>query len=102
MDGYQAVEKFKALSQTDKRYSLILTDYSMPGLNGYEAAIQIREHCDDNNIEQPYIVAITGHTEENYVKKAFESRVDEIMSKPAKIDTVEQILGEIVKLMYWA
>ena len=72
----------------------------MPGMNGYDAAIQIREYCDDKNIEQPYIVAITGHTEDNYVKKAFESRVDEIMSKPAKIDTVEQILGEIVKLMY--
>ena len=65
----------------------------MPGMNGYDAAIQIREFCDEKNIEQPYIVAITGHTEENYVKKAFECRVDEVMSKPAKIDTIEQILG---------
>ena len=39
IDGFQAVEKFKELSETEKRYSLILTDYSMPGMNGYDAAV---------------------------------------------------------------
>ena len=88
------------MDTSTKKRLYMRTDYSMPGMNGYEASKQIREFCDSENIEQPYIVAITGHTEDNYVKKAFECGVDEIMSKPAKIDTIEQILGEIVKLKY--
>ena len=39
-------------------------DCSMPVKDGYSASAEIRELCDNLKIEQPYIVAVTGHTEE--------------------------------------
>ena len=71
MDGKEAVEKFTAMSRTRKRYSHIITDYCMPTMNGFDAAVNIRNYCEENDLDQPYIVVLTGHTEQNYIKKAF-------------------------------
>ena len=45
----------------------------MPVMDGYQSTIQIRKHFRDHNIKQPIISAVTGHTEDSYVLKSFES-----------------------------
>ena len=60
----------------------------MPGKDGYQAALEIRDACTCMQVVQPYIVACTGHTEQEYVKLAWESQIDEVMSKPVAIPTV--------------
>lgn len=42
------------------------------------------------------IVACTGHTEEEYIKKAFICQMDEIIPKPTNILVVKEILKEII------
>ena len=42
--------------------------------------------------EMPKIYAITGHVEAEYVKKAIQSGMDLVFSKPIKADIVGQIL----------
>ena len=54
----------------------------MPVLDGYEACDQIRNFYRENNILQPMVVACTGHTEEEYVQKAWRHQMDEILPKP--------------------
>ena len=46
-------------------------DCSMPIMDGYEASEKIRNFVRINDMLQPMIVAITGHTEEEYIKKAW-------------------------------
>ena len=46
-------------------------DCSMPIMNGYDASVNIRKYYKKNNINQPMIVACTGHTESGYISKAF-------------------------------
>jgi len=42
----------------------------MPFMDGYEATEEIREYLYRRKLKQPIIVAITGHTEPEYVSRA--------------------------------
>ena len=52
-------------------YGLIFMDFSMPIMDGYTASEKIRKFIKSTKVQQPMIVACTGHTEEEYIKKAF-------------------------------
>jgi CheY-like chemotaxis protein len=89
-NGEQAVKKVKdALDREDPfYYSLILMDCNMPFLDGYEATKKIRKlylSSDIQKPQQPRIVAITGHVENEYVKKAINSGMDKVYPKPLPI-----------------
>ena len=43
----------------------------MPIKNGYDATDEIRSFVRGRNILQPMIIACTGHTEDEFIKKAF-------------------------------
>lgn len=43
----------------------------MPDLDGYETTVQIREYLSMNRMRQPVISAVTGHTEQVYIDRAF-------------------------------
>ena len=79
------------------KYSLIFMDCSMPIMDGYEASHKIRQYLDDNQMDQPMIVACTGHTEPDYIKKAWKNGMDEVISKPAKIENLRIIIQQIIK-----
>ena len=42
------------------------------------------------------IVACTGHVEEEFIKKAWSSQIDEVLPKPIKIDNLKEIILEIL------
>ena len=48
-------------------YGLIFMDCSMPIMNGYDSSIAIRKYYKKNKINQPMIIACTGHTEPEYI-----------------------------------
>ena len=52
-------------------YGLILMDLSMPIMDGYEATERIRDFLKRKNLPQPMIVALTGHTHEDFIVKAW-------------------------------
>ena len=68
----------------------------MPLKDGYQATREIRSVCDKQGVEHPYIVACTGHTENQYVDLAFKNKFDEVVAKPANIDTLKAILQEFL------
>ena len=72
-------------------------DCSMPIMDGYEAADRIRKHLTENFIQQPMIVACTGHTEDLYIKKAWRHQMDEVIAKPANIEVVRVLLKQMIE-----
>jgi CheY-like chemotaxis protein len=60
-------------------------DCSMPIMDGYTAADKMRKFVKSVNLEQPMIVALTGHTEEEYIKKAWIHQMDEVIPKPTNV-----------------
>ena len=63
-------------------YDLILMDCNMPHMDGYEATTRIRQYLFSLQLHQPIIVAITGHKEPNYVERAINSGMNQVLSKP--------------------
>jgi len=83
-NGLEALELIKNNYQEGKTYKLILMDCNMPKMDGYEATRNIRQIIADNQQNQPYIVAISGHVEEHYRQRALEAGMNTIVPKPAK------------------
>ena len=77
MNGKLAVDKIKNNIRSNEGnscdYSLILMDCNMPILDGYESSKQIRNYIHASGLVQPVIIAITGHTEDSYIEKAYRS-----------------------------
>ena len=74
-------------------------DLSMPVIDGYQSTDLIREFIKKKGIFQPMIVACTGHTEEEYINKAWRYQIDEVLPKPASLQVVKTILDEIVVIL---
>jgi CheY-like chemotaxis protein len=96
-NGEQAVKEVqKAIDECDPyRFSLILMDCNMPFLDGYEATKRIRRALSDIDVardQQPRIVAITGHVENEYVEKALKSGMDKVYPKPLPVKEFGQLL----------
>lgn len=84
-DGAEAVHIFT--QSPPHTYDMILMDIHMPKMNGYEAAKIIR--TDDQTVP---IVAMTAATFEKDRQSAFESGMNEYISKPVSIDKLSQII----------
>ena len=97
INGQQAFDKVKqAYKKKQYSYGLIFMDCSMPIMDGYEASEKIRNFVRINDLLQPMIIAITGHTEEEYIKKAWKYQMDEVLPKPTNINIIKEILREII------
>ena len=96
-NGEQAVNIIKkAIDENDYyKYSLILMDCNMPFMDGYEATKRIRKmfaSIDVPRKQQPKIVAITGHVENEYIQRAISSGMDKVYPKPLPIKEFGQLL----------
>ena len=92
LEAYRLIKK--AAEEQKESYGLIFMDCSMPVMDGFEATRKIRKYLRDSCLLQPSIVAVTGHTEEEYLQKAWECQMDEVMPKPVKLDVMVSILTE--------
>ena len=96
-NGMQAMERVReAHSKKRAIYSLVLTDISMPVMDGYELADEIRNYYRQNCLPQPMIVACTGHIEDQFINKAWLHEIDEIVPKPLHIDILRVILDQFM------
>ena len=57
-------------------------DCNMPIMDGYESSKQIREFLQSKRLPQPVIIAVTGHTAESFIQKAYQSGMNGVSSKP--------------------
>jgi len=74
----------------EQRYDIIVTDISMPVMDGIEMVERIRE----KDREQP-IIALTAHSEEEIHQKALNAGVDKVVLKPLNL---KKLLQEIKSL----
>jgi len=87
-NGKEAVEMFAA---NPERYDLILMDVRMPVMDGHDATRSIRS-LDIPRAKDIPIVALTANAFDDDVKKCIESGMDDHLSKPVNIDSINRIL----------
>ena len=67
----------------------------MPVMDGYEATQKIREVYFAYGISQPIILAVTGHCEKEYVKRAMNSGMNQVLSKPIKGEILRKLINHL-------
>jgi len=83
-----ATSSEEALKILEKeKYSLIITDLDMPGLDGVELCKQIKE-----NDSKSIVYALSGYITEYDTENLEKSGFDGYLSKPAKIEVLKQAI----------
>ena len=96
-NGLQAITVVKNCLMTKAEcFGIILMDISMPHIDGFKASLIIRELHRQLGIQEPLIVACTGHTEDEFVQKAWKHEIDELLPKPIKSEILSQIFKEFL------
>ncbi|CAJ2502073.1 Uu.00g049260.m01.CDS01 [Anthostomella pinea] len=90
VDGQEAVDLFKACPN---RFVCILMDISMPRLDGMAATQQIRAHERDQNLKACAVFALSGLASTSAQKDAFESGIDLFLTKPVRLQELDDILS---------
>ena len=82
--------------QKGVQYKIILTDFSMPIVDGIEATKLMRAHM-SNELEldllhQPVIVGCTGHVQDSFTKTGYDAGMNMIIHKPVYKDVLMEVL----------
>lgn len=85
-DGFRAIDALNASQQKDITIDLIITDFRMPKMSGYELAKKIRAMEDFKHIP---IIAVTGLQELVESGDPKEMGFDHCLAKPLKIDELK-------------
>jgi len=91
--GKEALETVKKIYGANMRYSLILTDFSMPVMDGIEAVSKIRKFLKPK-MEFPSIIGVTGHVQESFQQKGIAAGMDKIYGKPLYSSIMKDILDK--------
>jgi signal transduction histidine kinase/DNA-binding response OmpR family regulator len=87
VNGQEAVEQFDP-----ERHVVVLMDCQMPVMDGYEATAELRRRH-ENGRRVP-IVALTAHAMQGEREKCLEAGMDDYMSKPITLSTLERTLEQ--------
>ncbi|OHX10891.1 hypothetical protein BI347_19960 [Chromobacterium sphagni] len=95
--GYLAVmaeDAAAALALLDQGqcFSMVLLDCNLPGVNGYELAQRLRRHPALQLQPHLPIVAISATTGIEHQQRCLDSGMDSCLSKPLRLEQLEQIL----------
>jgi CheY-like chemotaxis protein len=93
-DGFEALEQLKKAKENQQLPCLIILDINMPGMNGREALIRIRQS--DHFKEIPVVLFTTSSSE---LDKAFAKKwASEFITKPLVFSELEDLARRFVSL----
>ena len=95
LNGQEALHTVEDAMGHGVSYVLILTDFSMPKMDGLESTRRIREFYNRKRLpkeNQPAIIGVTGHNERSFQVEGLSSGMDAVEFKPLYIDTLEAII----------
>jgi len=88
IDGKVALELM-----ANRSYRMLLTDLSMPEVDGYELATRIREMENGGTARLP-IIAITGSLTDAEISRCKSVGMDDCLAKPIDMDDLKRVLKE--------
>jgi PAS domain S-box-containing protein len=95
--GYQvstytdSVQAFQDFTKTPKRYSLVITDMTMPGMTGLELSQKLLLLCPSLPI-----ILLTGYSEQVTREEALSMGIREFMQKPIELQGLLQVIHKIL------
>ncbi|XP_059663596.1 two-component response regulator ARR17-like [Cornus florida] len=81
-------------NNSDSRVNLIITDYCMPGMTGYELLKKVKE---SSNLKEIPVVIVSSENVPTRIKKCLEEGAQEFMLKPLKQSDIKKLRCHMVK-----
>ncbi|RMY97173.1 hypothetical protein D0862_08204 [Hortaea werneckii] len=91
-NGREALDLWSA---NPKKYLMILTDISMPVMDGNEATAAIRAEERKRKLPETLIVAVTGVIDAGSKKASFDAGVNRWFTKPVKMEDLSALVAEV-------
>ncbi len=98
VNGEEAVEAVKETIERGSLYDLICLDIMMPGMNGQETLLLIREYEEQNNIslgQGSRIIMTTSLEDHKSIREAFAATADGYVVKPVEKKKFLSTLSDI-------
>ncbi|QEN03663.1 response regulator [Thiospirochaeta perfilievii] len=87
-DGFEAVEIYK---KNMNKISIVITDFMMPKMNGYEEFIKIREYNRNSKI-----ILISGYSDNDDIRKMEKMGLNGILKKPYNLEELSELLEKVL------
>ena len=93
-EAVDAVQKrhLEKCSKTCEMYKLILMDLSMPVMDGFKAALKLKELVLNNEVPYVPIVACTAFVDTDKMERCFECGMEDRISKPVSKNKIQAVL----------
>ncbi|PKI74504.1 hypothetical protein CRG98_005124, partial [Punica granatum] len=86
----------ECLHAVSEEQKVVFMDICLPGMDGYEVAVQIRERFAKRH-ERPLIVALTGHVDKMTKENCMRVGMDGVILKPVSLDKMRTVLSDLLK-----
>ena len=94
-EGMEAATGEQALARiAERRPDLIITDLSLPGIDGLDLIAQIRRQPDGERIR---VICLSGYGAHTYEERAHAVGCNRVLQKPMTPDALEQIAHELLR-----
>jgi CheY-like chemotaxis protein len=95
-NGREAVEVVKATESKKGPFDIVLMDQEMPVLDGNGATKEIRRLEEAGEVERIPILGVTANVRGEQTEQMLRSGMDDIISKPYKIDELVSRLLDLI------
>ena len=96
LNGKDAIDKAIEHEQAGDVFRVILMDCQMPVMDGYESTRGLRQMMTDRELKECPILALTANDrDQEHERRAKEVGMDGSISKPLKIDELEELLRKL-------
>lgn len=93
-DGVDALDKINAAHTAGQAFDILLLDWSMPKMNGYDLLRALRG---DHRHDKTAIVMLTAESEDKNIIKALEAGATAFITKPFQPDDLIKKLHEVAQ-----
>ncbi|MBF8982101.1 response regulator [Lutibacter sp. B2] len=93
LEACDGIEGFLVLEKEYKNIGLILLDWNMPGMNGYEF---LKKAKANNEYKKIPVMMVTTETEEGNIVKSIQAGAENYMIKPF---TIEEMMKKILECL---
>jgi CheY-like chemotaxis protein len=93
-DGEKALQSYKAAAEM---YDIILMDCELPGRNGFDTTLAIRQFESSHKLARKPIIALTAHNDVQILRKTLKCGMDDHLTKPLNIASLTETLLAYVK-----
>jgi ethylene receptor len=86
----------ECLRVVSHEHQVVFVDVSVPGIDGYELVVGIREKFAKRH-EKPLIVALAGNTDKVTKENCMRVGINGVILKPVSVDKMRSILSELLE-----